>query len=82
MLQKRCDNEQNDLLFLRWKFWICCVKTTAHPAWVFVTTSGFRKQSTRRGEWRKGGRVTPSSKVPGCDWDKSLVMERDSKAAL
>lgn len=62
-LQKRCDDEQNVLL--RWKFGVCCVKRAAHPAWVFVTTSGSRKQSARRGERRKGRRVILGSKAPG-----------------
>lgn len=55
MPQKGCDDEQNDLVPLRWKFLgLLCEKRVAHPTWVFVTTSGFRKQSTRRGERRKG----------------------------
>lgn len=53
--QKRCDDEQNDLVPLRWKFLgLLSEKRVDYPTWVFVTTSGLRKQSARGGEWRKG----------------------------
>lgn len=60
-----------------------CMKRAAHPPWVFrpQVASGSRAP-TRHGEWRKGRGVILGSKAPGCDWDKSLVMERVSKAAL
>lgn len=29
VLQKRCDDELNDLVPLRWRVWVCCVKRSA-----------------------------------------------------
>lgn len=79
MLQKRCNDEQNDLVLLKWNCWVCCVKRAAHPAWVFVTRGCFRKQRSRCRDWREGRQVLPGSKVPGCDWDKSLVIETEKQ---
>lgn len=39
MLQKRCDDELNDLVPLRWRVWVCCVKrSAADPECVFMAS--------------------------------------------
>lgn len=72
MLQKRRDDELNDLVPCKAEGLGLLCEESCSPR---MGVPGFRKHSTKRGGWRKGRRVIPDSKAPGCDWDKSLVME-------